>query len=266
MARCLVIIGSLISTGFAVHGEISSTASQGVSKAHLSVEDPRPLAKAIEVLEGRYGWAITYEDPRYVYSSEIKDVTLSVPRHLDKYKPGQAPKFFIPKGGTLTFDYDIRSDTNIPDDRKTVVQELLKAYARSGNAGRFRLESNDRIMHVIPTAIKNSHGQLMPQDSILETRISLTAEQRTGLEKLRSICSAITQATKIQVTVGTVPINLLVHHRDSQGATRQRARDVLVNLLESVNNGTNWSWQLFYDPTPILKGYALNIHQVLKHE
>src|SRR5215469_10403415 len=143
----LIIIGSLISTSIAVHRESLVVAPQGGSKARISVEDPRPLAKAIEVLEGRYGWVITYEDPRYVYSSEIKDVTLSVRRDLDRFKPGQAPRVLIPKGGRLAFDYDVKSETNLPGNPRTVVQELLKAHAASDNAGRFRLESNDRIMH-----------------------------------------------------------------------------------------------------------------------
>jgi len=240
--------------------------SQVVSKAHLSVEDGRPLAKAIELLESRYGWVITYDDPRYIHNSEIADVTLRVRRDLDKYKPGEAPKVLVPKGGALTFDYDVRSDTNQPSGRRAVVQELLATYNRSGLAGRFRLEKNGPILHVIPMAIKNSHGQLMPQESILETRISLTAKERTGMEKLERICSATSQATKIRVGIGIVPENWLSRHRDSKGATRQRARDVLVSLLESLGNSAKWSWQLFYDPSPGLQVYVLNIHPVIKHE
>jgi hypothetical protein len=217
--------------------------------------------RKIEVLEGRYGWAITYEDPRYVHTSEISDVTERVRKNPDEFKPGEGPRILIPKGGALAFDYDVSSDTNLPSYRETVVQELLDAYAGSGNAGTFRLESGGRIMHIIPTAIKNTNGELMPQNSILETRISLTAEPRTGLQKLESICSAITLATDIPVKVGMVPTNLLLQHVDSQGAEHQRARDVLTDLLESAAGGANLSWQLFYGPD--VKYYALNIHQVL---
>ena len=268
MLLCFTIIGGFTSMSFAARGKSSSppSPSQEWSKALLSVDDPRPLAAAIEVLEARYGWVITYEDPRYVYSGDIKDVTLSVRRDLDKYKPGEAPKVLIPKGGTLTFEYDVPSDTNLPDDRQTVVQGLLDAYAASGNAGRFRLENDGRLIHVIPTAVNNSDGQLMPQDSILDTKISLTAGERTEMQRLEAICSAITEATKIPVWVGTVPTNLLLQHRDSEGAAQQKARDVLVNLLETVSSRANWSWQLFYDPSPGLKIYMLNIHPVIKHE
>jgi hypothetical protein len=62
-ALCLAMIGFFILMGFAAHGR----GSQGVSKVKLSVEDPRPVAKAIEMLVGKYGWVITYEDPLYVH-------------------------------------------------------------------------------------------------------------------------------------------------------------------------------------------------------
>ena len=59
------------------------------------------------MLENKYGWIITYEDPPYTHESELVDVTESVRRDLDKFKPGQAPKVFVPKGGELTFNYAI---------------------------------------------------------------------------------------------------------------------------------------------------------------
>jgi hypothetical protein len=41
----------------------------------LTVQDARPVAKAIQELENRYGWRITYEDPPYIHNSDITDVT-----------------------------------------------------------------------------------------------------------------------------------------------------------------------------------------------
>lgn len=143
-----------------------------------------------------------------------------------------------------------------------VVQELVNAQAASANAGRFRLEKSGQIMHVIPTAIKNIDGELAQQQSVLEAIVSLTAVERTGFEKLNSICAAISQATKIPVMIGTIPKHLFLQHQDQEGAARRTARDVLANMLETVGNGTHLSWQLFYDPG--LRIYVLNIHQVPK--
>ena len=41
----------------------------------VTVQDPRPVAEAIQELENRYGWQITYEDPPYIHYSDITDVT-----------------------------------------------------------------------------------------------------------------------------------------------------------------------------------------------
>jgi hypothetical protein len=142
----------------------------------------------------------------------------------------------------------------------TVIQKLLDAQTATNSGGRFRLESNGKIMHVIPVAIKNSVGELTPQESPLDTIISLPTEERTIEQKVETICTEISRATNIRVEVGTIPTNLLRQHRYEQGALRQKARDILVNILETLNNGTKLSWRLLYDPG--MKTYALNIHTI----
>jgi hypothetical protein len=259
-ALCLAMTGLFILMSFVAHGR----GSQGVSEIKLSVEDPRPVAEAILMMEKKYGWVITYEDPRYVHDSDIADVTLKVRRDLDKYKPGEAPKVLVPRGGPLEFTYDVASDTNLPADPAMVVQKLLDAQAARDNGGRFRLETSGRIMHVIPTAIKNSAGNLVHQESVLDTIISLPAGERTVLQKLYSICAAISRGANRSVLPGTIPSGLFQHYQDHQGASRQRARDVLVKTFETMDNDMKLSWRLLYDPTD--KGYFLNIHFVSKRD
>ena len=41
----------------------------------VTVQDPRPVANAIQELEKRYGWLITYVAPPYSHNSAITDVT-----------------------------------------------------------------------------------------------------------------------------------------------------------------------------------------------
>lgn len=259
-ALCLAMTWLFILMGFAIHGR----SSQGVSEMKLSVEDPRPVAEAILTLEKKYGWVITYEDPRYVHESDIADVTLKVRRDLDKYKPGEAPKVLVPKGGALEFTYDVASNTNLPADPAMVVQKLLDAQTARDNGGRFRLETSGQIMHVIPTAIKNSYGELAHQESVLDTIISLPAGERTVLQKLESVCAAISRGANIPAEFGTIPTNLLLQNRDQQGAERQRARDVLVRTFEAMNNEKRLSWRLLYGPGT--KRYSLNIHFVSKRD
>ncbi len=255
-ALFLSATGVSIQLGFVGLGR----AVQGVNKMSLSAQGPRPIATAVEILEARCGCVITYEDPRYVHISEIADVTGQVRRDLNKFRPGEAPKVFVPKGGAVSIEYEDLPTTKQPDGMAAIIGQLLEAHSAKGNAGRFRVELSGQINHVIPTAIKNEAGDLAPQESVLDTMITLPAGERSGMQTLETICAAISQANQTQVVVGTVPLNLFIQHRDRRGAASQRARDILVNLLEATKTGANLSWQLLYDPGQ--KMYALNIHQV----
>ncbi len=259
LAVWFALTGLFILVSFAARGR----GSQEKSQIKLSVESGRPVAEAILKLEAKYGWVITYEDPRYVHDSDIADVTLSVRKDLDKYKPGEAPKVLVPRGGVLEFTYDVVPDTNLPAYPARVVQQLLDAQAARSNGGRFRLETSGQFMHVIPTMIKNSEGSLAPQEPVFDTIISLPAVERSVYDKLKSICAAVTQSTGIPIDLGTIPDNWLRRERDQQGATRQRARDVLVSTFETMDYGTKLSWRLLYGPRE--KRYALNIRYVQKH-
>ncbi len=262
---CLLIVLSIavfrlvIMPGFAASRlELPENVPQRVNKINISVQDGRPVAKAIMILEAKYGWVITYEDPRYVHADDIADVTEKVRRDLHKYPRGRAPKVLVPKGGALSFDYDDRSQTKLPRDPGVVVQQLLIAQAASANGGKFRMEKGDNIIHVIPTAIKASSGKLAAHKSVLDAVITLPPKERNGLQALEAVCAAVSKATQTRVMVGTIPLNLFLQHKVEHGARSRKARQALVQLLQNVNHGMNLSWQLFYDPG--MKIYVLNIH------
>lgn len=258
LAFCLASAGIVILTALIARGRSSANqeSTQAVKKVRLSVQDPRPVAEAILKMETKYGWAITYEDPRYVHESEIANET-----EFHKYRPRPGePRVPIPKGGTLAIDYDVTRDTELPPDREIVIQQLLDTNSATGNAGRFRIERDGEMLHVIPTADKGSTGAFTRHESVLDAVITLPEEERSGPKKLRAICDAITQATKIRVVVGTFPANVLFQYHDRRGAMSEKARDVLVDLLNSAKQGQSLSWRLLYDPD--MKEYWLNIHLV----
>lgn len=241
-------------------GFVGGRGAQVDAKVRLSVRDPRPLAKAVEVLEARSGLAVTYEDPLYVNEGEIADVAPSVRKDFNRFRPGEAPKVLIPKGGAVTVDYNAIPGTERPADPVAAVQELVKEHSASGNAGLFRVEQSGQMIHVIPAAFKNREGVMTAQQSVLDAMINVPAEERSGVQTLRAICEAVSQATHTRVVVGTIPLNLFIRHHGSEGGADQKARDVLVNLLGNTRKGTNLSWRLLYDPG--MGTYALNIHTV----
>ena len=229
------------------------------NKDQISINDPRPVALAAETLEKKYGEIITYEDPPYVHESELADVTEKVRRDLDKFKPGQAPKVFIPKGGDLTFKFSINPATKKPVDSAVAVQQLLEAYAMAGNPGVFRLDRDGERFHIFAGAGKGKDGVLVARRSVLDVPITLPAQKRNGLELLDAFCSAVSQASGTRVVLATVPMTVFFRYQTESGAKEQKARDFLTHEFDRMND-VKLSWRLLYDP--VSRAYFLNIHTV----
>lgn len=252
---CITLFGAVVTTGL-----VGGRGAQVVSKGRLSAQDPRPLARAVEMLQEKSGVPVTYEDPLYVHGSEVADVTAAVRRDAANFRAGKAPKVLIPKGGALAVDYDVIPGTDRPADPEAVVRQLVQAHNGGGNAGRFRVERSGKFIHVIPSEFRNAAGDLAPQPSALDAVISLPEEERSGLQTLKAICDAVGGVTQTKVVPGTIPLNLFMQHHDRRRAVNQKARDVLVALLESTKRGADLSWRLLYDPG--MRTYALNIRAV----
>lgn len=225
------------------------------SLATITVDDPRPVAKAIEVLEARYGWVITYEDPPFTHESDVTDVTQQVRRDLDQFEPGKAPRVLIPKGGVLEARYAVANDTDAPIDPDATIQSILDAHGTSGHPGSFRLEGKAPLFHVVPTSVKGSDGRPVPITSILDVPISLLPKERSGVELMEEVCAAVGRTTHSNVVMGTVPTNLFAHARVQLEATDTPAREVLLRGLAAI--GGKLSWQILYDPG--LKLHVVNV-------
>jgi len=260
--RCNLLV-LLLSLTLAVVSVTIHAAARGIFKPSmqtLSVNDPRPVAFAAEMLEKAYGWTVTYEDPQYAYEGDLVDVTEKVSRNLDKYKPGEAPRVLVPRGGELSFDYSIDSTTKKPADSALVIQQLLDAYAVGGHPGVFRMERSGERLHIIGVAARDKNGVLTPQRSVFDTVITLPAQKRSGMELLTALCAAISQASGIPVVPGSVPVNQLHRYETESGAKDVKAREFLSNELDRMSNSIKLSWRLFYDADS--KTYYLNIHSV----
>ena len=224
----------------------------------LSVNDPRPVALAAETLEKKYGWIVTYEDPPFAHESDLVDVTEKVRRDLDKFKPGEAPRVFIPKGGELTLEYDIDPATQRPAAADLVIQQLLDTYNKE-HPGAFRLERDGQRMHIIGSA-KNEEGVWTSHQSVLEAVITIPPQKRTGLTLLEAFCAAVSEASHTPVLIGMAPLNMFARYESEAGAKDQKARDFFVNEIDRMTGRPRLSWRLLYDSR--MKAYFLNIHVV----
>jgi hypothetical protein len=252
-------LAALLAASATVHGGLLSGDESGPDRVlELSVDDPRPVAKAMELLTARHGYVITYEDPPYSHESEIKDVTLQVRRDLDKFEPGKAPKVFVPRGGRLDLSYSVSSETGHPADPAALIQEVLDAHAAGDQGGVFRLEQSGEVFHVVPVKVRNSAGEWVDHASILDVAITLPApaHERRLADTVDAICDAVSDATGENVWVGSMPTNFFMQHFDRLEARDEIARNVLMRALAGKKR--KLTWRLFYGPGRE-QSYALNI-------
>jgi hypothetical protein len=207
----------------------------------LTVQDPRPVAKAIEELFNRYGWQITYEDLPYGLMTDMPHVTPSV-----QEGGSLAPGATLAKG-SLSFALP-----SAGQDQASVVESLVKTYNASGGGNVFAIVHGVRLLHVVPQKVRGLSGTVNP---VLDTVITVEPKARNALELLDEICKKVSIGAKTNVVVGTVPTNRLVQTETSIGGSRKTARSILEQLI--LEGGVPLSWELFYDPE--YKSYALNI-------
>jgi hypothetical protein len=226
----------------------------------LTVQGGRPVAKAIQELEKRYGWQITYEDPPYSHYSDITDVRdidwPGVPvRSPSQLQAAQQPanhRTLVPKGGSLTFTL-----SSADPDELGAVEALLKSYNESHCGFEFAAVQGAGLLHVVPRKARGLSGNLEPVKPILDTVITIEPKERTSYAMIEEICKKISIATNTNVDMATVPTNMLIQTKTSIGGFGKTARSILEQW--NLENGArlSLSWLLLYEPGE--KDYALNI-------
>lgn len=256
--RFAAALGLLLASPTFVSGSVSLAAEANDGRSDLVVDDPRPVAKAIEVLTSRHGYWITYEDPRYAYAGDIADVTSAVRQDLSRYAQGQSPTVLVPLGGRLELNYSVSTDSRKPADAGALIQRVLDVQATRSTGGTYRLERVGQIFHVVPAQVRDRNGEWIKQTSVLNVPITIPEAERDGLQMLQAICDEASKQTSKKVVVGTVPLNLLARIHAVQHATNENARDVLVRTLDLSSSKV--TWQILYDPK--LEWHIVNLRVI----
>jgi hypothetical protein len=222
----------------------------------LTIEDPRPIAKALELLQSKYGYVVTYEDPRYTYEGDLKDVSQQMTGSVD---PRHRIRTLVPVGGAV----NISVPTTAIDSRTLtpVLSQLLQSHAALQKGGHFRLLEEGGVFHVIPTEVQDRSGNWQPQSSLLDSTITVPKlTNADGMTMLDAICESLTRGSGARVLVGTVPVNMLMQHRGDLEANSEVARAVLLRAL--AFSSPQLSWSLLYDAG--LQIFVLNVSLIEK--
>lgn len=196
------------------------------AETRIQVTDGRPLAVVLAELEKRYGRVVTYEDPLRIHSSDVADITDTVPVERRRRE-----KILMPKGMTFTFSYTSPSDAS---DRniEAMLKNLLAQFNRASADAQFRLSRTRTIFHVAPSMSKTLKGILAKSTPMLDTRISVADAQRTGLDQLTAIRDALRAAGQPRFDIGVVPFAAL-KNLVSGGVRNEPAREAIVRVLDS---------------------------------
>jgi hypothetical protein len=264
-SRIALVVGAL---AFAETNDARAQSPQNALR--VSVTDSRPVAAAVQELVSRYGYVITYEDPRHAYQEDVEDVTNNVRKDLDKHPSGNAPRVIVPKGATLDFELPLSSSPNA-QNIASVLKHLMQVQERAGLGGHFRVESEGEVFHVVPTEVRDRYGNWAAQGSVLDVRISLPAENRSESEMFDAIANAVSAKTSYKIYMGSGVGQGIINTSNPRpyklGADNERAEDVLMRALALLSDSTQgiWrpqrlTWQLLYDNS--LSAYFFNASSV----
>jgi hypothetical protein len=235
--------------------------AQGATESvPLVVNDARPVKEAVHVLFETYPVKITYEDPRYEYTGDLKDISVLVTKNS-----GSSAKTFAPVGGALQTTYEISSDKRQPVDVLQALNSILDANKANGTGGRFAVLQSGDVYHVVPTEVRNSKGVWVKQQSLLDTRITFSSGgEMRGDELMHGILKQLGAATDRWIGMNEgIALNTLFRYKGTVDVTDEPARDVLMSVLHSIS--PRLTWIINFDPTPAPKsspagqGYLFNV-------
>jgi len=112
---------------------------------------------------------------------------------------------------------------------------------------------------VIPTEVRDRDGNWQTLVPVLDSEITIPKlTDANGIEMLNAICDAVSNASGVRVLAGTMPQNILEHHRGDLQANNEVARTVLLRALKLSSSSLSWS--MLYDAA--LKMYFLNVRPI----
>jgi len=209
---------------------------------HLSVSDPRPLARALDALQKQYGWRVNYEDPKYLSKLDLVEVT-NPPQHRNSSSDTQV---HYPRGGAFDLDFPNPAPSDSSPDEQTTLQLLVDTYNKSGNPGRFELRKTaEQQFDIVGIAAHDVMGHMSQQAVLFDLPVTLVARPRSALETIEMICSQITERTHTKVMLGVFPMSLRTTIV-KVGGTKLPARSLLSRALAAT--GRKFTWRMLFDP------------------
>jgi hypothetical protein len=206
----------------------------------LYVEDPRPVAGAVASLTSRFPVVVTYEDPPYRFPGDLTDVTSMVRR--DQYEISNVPKIIVPMTRALAVRYEGLAENDEPQNWQAALQAVVAAHDVNAAGGRFRVQQDGDVFHVVPSEVQDQRGRWVAQTPVLDALISIPRTELGGYQMLERICKELSETTGARVIVGVVPPGAFMFQKGILEAKDEQARDVLLRTIREMHPGLTWQF------------------------
>ena len=214
------------------------------TRSDVFADDPRPLEAAVLSLIGRYPVMITYEDPPYAFSADVKDVTDIVRKSPSTRKD----RILVPQGHALQASFDVSAATGQPTNLAEALDTLVDAKNANPIGGRFGVVRNGNLFHIVPIEVRDRDGRWIKAGSILDTPITLSTETLNGYALIESILKRVSAASGTDIGLSAERFaNAFARYSGKVEAQNEPARDILLRTLRGVS--TRFTWMLNYDPS-----------------
>lgn len=219
-------------------GGLLSTVVDAQQAAGTTVEDPRPVAKAMATLSRQLGWNITYEDPAYVNVADLVDVT--------KSRVG-GRRAIIPRGGRVSLPTETALASAERDPVALLESVLGTEETSRGRVKRFRVLRSASMFHVVPDKVLDEAGLWQTATPVLGTMVSVSYGITNLSEFLERLCADVGAVSGRQVKVGRIPTTLALRTTVPAQERTATARTLLADALSLARQPL--SWLLMYDPS-----------------
>jgi len=220
----------------------------------IIVDSARPVGDAVYELIKRHPVVITYEDPRYAYTRDLKDVTDQIRNPLAPPRT-DGHRTLVPVGGPIQVRYAVSSATNTRVDLAETLDSIVQAKAALPAGGRFRVEQSGNVFHVVASQVRDASGRWVQHTSVLDVPITLKTGVLDGYQLVSTILDEVSARNGVKFGIGTVPINAFVRYSGVVEANNEPARELLLRTLQGISE--RFTWILNYDPVGDM--YAFNV-------
>ncbi len=224
----------------------------------IDADGERPLLRALEALQQKYGWIVDYEEPQYpAYADRAENVASLPSRRHANARSGRRQSFSV--------EFTVGPTPESPPDENTVLTTVVNAYNEGNAVVRFELRdennsANDkgrqqeqRFDVVGINEIDHQNGA-ESQQPILDVPITLRREPRSAAHTIFAICDRVSEKSKVSIAVGAIDGNLS-GSQVAIGGFGVSARTLLSSTLTSL--AERLSWRLIYDSSS--KSYQLSV-------